>query len=197
MIYEKIPDHDLVSLTLEGDQLAFSVLFQKYQPKLLRYAMRFVYDPDIAEESVQEIFLKVYANLHSYDHLLGTFNTWIYRIAYTTLVTIYNSRKKHRTLSLDDEDSSIAEPADPIQADTRYKRRHITEQLNHHLDQLPQIYADVLVLLYFKHLSYSEISERLNIPVSTVGIRLQRGRKRLAAQILAAQPSSTSTANQP
>ncbi|MFX3636058.1 MAG: RNA polymerase sigma factor SigW [Candidatus Pristimantibacillus sp.] len=177
----------LARLALKGDQRAFAELVTLYQDKLFHMAYRMLNNRQEAEDVVQEAFLRVHKNLERYDENLK-FSTWIYRIA--TNLCIDRLRKRKPTYSLDAE-SSEHEGLDGysmIPSDNRTPESEMllseTQRIIHEaIESLPPKYKTVMMLRYIQELSLQEISDVLDMPVTTIKTRVHRGREFLRKKL--------------
>ncbi|HVM73338.1 MAG TPA: RNA polymerase sigma factor [Candidatus Paceibacterota bacterium] len=169
-----------------GDGDAFGTLIERYQAKLMRYARKFLLDPDDATDIVQDIFIKSYQNIQSFD-ASRRFSPWVYRIAHNEFVNALKKRISRRTVFTIDFDTLFPHLVAPDTSDSAAMERDTRAALDQYLDQVGPKYREPLVLYYLEGMDYKEISEILQIPVSTVGVRLARGRAALQ-KIAAAQP---------
>lgn len=172
-------DEEIVAKVKSGDSESFGVLVQRYEAKMARYGRRFLSDPSDIEDLVQEVFLKAYVNIQSFD-VTRRFSPWLYRIAHNEFVNALK-RKSRQPFSFFDFDTDIVFPH-PIAAETADKEAHdreLRQALGASLDKIPDKYRESLVLYYVEELSYQDIAEVLRIPISTVGVRLQRGKEKL------------------
>ncbi len=168
-------DEALAALVQKNDHAAFALLMDRYQPKLLRYGRRFLAQQEPIDDAVQDVFLKVYQNIQSYD-AQRPFAPWIYRIAHNVFTNELRrkSRKPLVTLDLDMLSAHTAYEIDPAGEE---EQRQVETLINRGLDALPSRYREVTVLHYIENLSYQEIADVLHVPVGTVGIRLYRARQ--------------------
>ena len=163
----------------QGDGEAFGELIERYQAKLARYARKFLLDADDAADIVQDIFIKSYQNIQSFD-VSRRFSPWIYRIAHNEFVNALKKRQSRRTVFTIDFDTLFPHLTAPDTADSAAIERDTRATLDRYLDKISPKYREPLVLYYLEELDYKEISEILQIPVSTVGVRLARGRTALS-----------------
>lgn len=160
----------------KGDVESFRVLVERYEAKMERYAKRFLFATDDAKDLLQEIFIKAYVNIRSFD-ADRRFSPWIYRIAHNEFVNALKKRKKDKAnVSLFYVDILFPHPVAKETANEETNRREMKEILEGSLDKLGGKYREPLVLYYLEDMDYKEIAEILHIPVSTVGVRLQRGK---------------------
>ncbi len=170
-------DEELAALVQGKNETAFGVLMSRYQPKLLRYGRRFLSGNAPIEDVVQEVFIKMYQNIQSYD-ATRPFSPWIYRIAHNMFANALrnNSRLPFVTVDLDMFSAHAAYEIDPAADEERENARTLVDR---GLKTLAPIYREVIILYYIEQLSYQEIADVLRVPVGTVGIRLRRAREAL------------------
>lgn len=169
-----LSDEELAKLVSEGDTEKFGILMERYQAKLFRYGKKFLVDNDNIEDVVQDVFIKTYTNIKSFD-TTQRFSPWIYRIAHNTYI---NAIKKNslNPLNLFDFDTLLSHTVveDPIIKER--EQEEIKKLVDKGLSNIEFKYREILVLYYIEELSYKEIAEILHIPVSTVGVRLMRAK---------------------
>lgn len=158
----------------DGDKRAFGLLVERYEGKLLRYAKRFLFGHEDSSDVVQEVFIKAYTNIKGFNPD-RKFSSWIYRIAHNAFLDAI--RKKGREpLPFFDPDILFPHPTDPKKADDELKETELKTMLESCLEKLKPKYREPLVLYYYEGMDYKKISEILQVPVSTVGVRLKRGK---------------------
>lgn len=170
-------DEEIAALVQGGDVEAFGEIIRRYEPKMLRYAKKFLFAPEDGKDQVQEVFLKAYMNIKSFD-ISRKFSPWIYRIAHNEFI---NAIKKSRRLPVFsfDFDTLFPHPAAKETADKDITASEIKNLLDTSLQKINPKYRELLVLYYFEEMDYQEIAEVLQIPIGTVGVRLKRGREQL------------------
>ena len=176
---ERLADEQLVALTLQGEQAAFNILVERYQKQVFSLAYRLHNDYDEARDLAQEAFIRVYKQLQGFDQSRKFF-PWMYRVAQNTCINVLHSLPKE-SLNLDDyydryEPEAGGSSRDPL---TMLEEREQADDFARMLRDLPEQYRTVILLKYLEGLSYREISERLELPESTVEARLHRGRNYL------------------
>ncbi len=167
---------EAIALSVQkGDIHAFGALVDRYEAKLLRYSKKFLFDRHDGQDMVQEIFIKAYTNIKSFD-ASRNFSAWIYRIAHNEFINAI--RKKGREpISFFDPDTLFPHPTAPTQADDDLKKQDIKDLVEKCLDRLDPKYREPLVLYYYEDLDYRQISQIMRIPLPTVASRLQRGKR--------------------
>ena len=169
-------DEQLVSEVLRNNTDSYRELIERYQSKLIAYVIYLTGNHMLADDVVQDTFIKAYQNLQSFNPSLK-FSSWVYRIAHNEAM---NAIKKHkRELYLDDvsdwDNFVDVRPEIGEEIDRELERGKVKGCLS----ALDQKYRDVIVLFYLQGKSYEEISDILRTPKATVGVRIARGRLKL------------------
>jgi len=180
---DDLKDEAIVAQVQKGDADSFRLLVERYEAKMARYARRFLFDGDEAKDLLQEIFIKAYVNIQSFD-VTRRFSPWIYRIAHNEFVNAIKKRKKESNLiSLNYLDVLFPHPLAKETADSDMNRKELKALLDTSLDKISPRYREPLTLYYYEEMDYREIAEIMQVPVSTVGVWLQRGRAQLRKTI--------------
>lgn len=170
-------DEHIAAAVQQGDGEAFGTLIDRYESKLKRYARKFLNTNDEIEDLVQDVFIKAYTNIQSFD-TNKRFSPWIYRIAHNTFIN--ELRQKERNgFGLFDADTVFPFIPAKETADAETLELELNKEFESLIENLPAKYREVIVLHYFEDLSYQEISDILHIPVTTVGVRMSRARTKL------------------
>ncbi len=172
---ENLNDENLVELVQKGDIEMFGSLVERYEQKMLRYAGRFLFDHDNAQDAVQEVFIKAYTNIASFD-LTKRFSPWLYRIAHNYFINEIKKKGREPIMSFD-ADIFLPKLFFNNDPEKDILDKELKELLDLYINKINSKYKEVLILYYFEDLSYREISDILHIPLSAVGIRLNRGKK--------------------
>lgn len=175
-----LSDAEVVTATLL-ERNNFGIIIERYEAKLRRYIIRLgVRNGDDGDDVLQEIFIKVYKNLNSFDTSLS-FSSWIYRIAHNETMSWFRRRRvrPEGNLVADSEEALelIASRLDT--PDIVFDKAINSEQITTALATLDPKYREVLVLRFFEHKEYDEISDILQIPIGSVGTLIHRGKKQL------------------
>jgi RNA polymerase sigma factor (sigma-70 family) len=173
----EVTDETIAKAVQAGDGIAYGELIVRYEPKLKRYARKFLSRAEDVEDLVQDVFIKAYEHIQSFDSSLR-FSPWIYRIAHNVFV---NELRRKSRYGFGVFDADVILPLLPASetADGEVLGDELRSVLDTQLEKLSPKYREVLVLHYFEGLSYQEISEVLKIPVNTVGVRMTRARAKL------------------
>lgn len=170
-------DEDVAKRVQAGDTEAFGELVQRYEGKLKRYGYRFLSSREHIEDIVQNVFLSAFVNFRSFDPD-RRFSPWIYRVAHNAFVNALK-RREREPLPFFDPDVLFPHPVAEQRPDRDLEVKQWREVLDTLVDKLDVKYREPIVLFYFEELNYNEISEVLHVPVSTVGVRISRGRQKL------------------
>lgn len=177
-------DEEIVVLT-RSDKEHFGLLIERYEAKLKRYIRRLgVRSEEDQLDVLQDIFVKVYRNLNAFDTSLS-FSSWIYRIAHNEAISWYRKQKvrPEGNLVIDGDELVPLIASQDKAADALFDERVNAAELNAALDTLPARYREVLILRYFEHKEYDEISDILKIPIGSVGTLLHRGKRKLSTAL--------------
>jgi len=178
-------DNELIDLVREEKPERYAEIIERYQGKLFAYLYRLVGNREEAEDLLQDVFIKAYKNLHSYDSS-RKFSSWIYRIAHNEAVNYIKRKSLKRFISWEDisstkdklESSSLEDGADDA-----WIRKEAINDVDQAVNGLPIKYKQVLLLRYFSDKSYEEISEILGKPVNTIGTLINRAKKKLSEEM--------------
>lgn len=173
---------DLVKRCLAGDNSAWEELLRAHTRKVYNLCYRFTGRTVEAEDLTQEIFIKIFQTLRTYDAAQGTFLTWLNRVARNHLVDHYRRTKRDRvTSSIEEELGQLEEaPSPAIEATARVESRERRELLQRALDRLSPDLREAVILRDLQDFDYSEIAQVLRVPEGTVKSRINRGRLELA-----------------
>lgn len=171
-------DEELVLEIQKGAEEPFGVLMDRYNQKLVRYGRKFLSNPDNIDDLVQEIFIKVYQNIQSFD-AARKFSPWIYRIAHNSFVNQIR-KNENEPLFFFNFDTVIEHPlyTDPTLEEKENEEMRVL--VNKGVESLSPAYREIVTLHYYEGLSYQEIADILHIPIGTVGVRLRRAREILS-----------------
>ena len=151
--------------------------------KVFNVAYKFVGKHDEAEDLTQDIFLKIFKALNTFDRR-ANFQTWIVSISRNLCIDHYRSVRKERQTVARDVDMSDLQPASAERGPYAVaEHQDLRAQLRVALETLPSTLRTAVVLRDLRELSYQEIADRLQLPEGTVKSRINRGRIELAHQL--------------
>ncbi len=168
-------DTALVTRAREGDVDAFEELVRIHLGAVYGHALRFFGSPDPAEDVVQEVFIKVFRSIGSFDGA-SAFSTWLYRITRNTCLDALRSAK-HRPQPIDPADVPLVRSGDLADEVV------LSASVEAAVAQLPQEDRDALNAVTLFGLSYAEAAEIIGVPVGTVKSRVFRARRFLVSQL--------------
>jgi len=180
----------LVQACKEGDQTAFNLLVWRWEKPLFNFTYKYVGDAQLAQDMVQETFVRVLRSIRTYEHR-GAFSTWLYRIA-VNLCKDHFRKKKLPMVSLHDYyttssgdrvyvKDSIAD--DAPRSDEAMAAADREEMVRRLLAGLPEEQRVVILMKEYQTLTFREIAEVLEIPEGTVKARLYRGLRTMREQL--------------
>ena len=173
----------LIQRCLQGDQHAWDLIVRQYWRKVFNVAYKFVGKHDEAEDLTQDIFLKIFRSLDSFDRR-ANFQTWLISVSRNLCIDHYRSVRKERETIDRGVDAAELSPqssdAGPIAA---LEQRDRVVLLRQALAALPETLRTAVLLRDIQELSYQEIADQLRLPEGTVKSRINRGRTELARQI--------------
>ena len=176
------PD-SLIEKCLSGDQAAWEIIVRQNWRKVFNVAYKFVGRHEEAEDLTQDIFLKIFKALKTFDRR-ANFQTWIISISRNLCIDHYRSVRKERQTMAREVDTTELQPASRDR--TPYasaEHQDLREQLRRALETLPLSLRTAVVLRDLQELSYQEIADRLELPEGTVKSRINRGRLELGRQL--------------
>ena len=176
-------DKDLISKTLCGDKKAFEMIIRKYQQPLLNYIGRMVRERELALDFTQEVFIKSYSSLNSYQSQYK-FSTWLFKIA-SNLVIDHWRKKKIDSFSLDEHSGSdtgklpIQIPGNDCSIGKKFELQEIKERIEIALEKIPPALRELFVWRHINEFSYEEIAELKEMPVGTIKNRVFQAKEQL------------------
>lgn len=162
---------------LAGDKQAYSQIINKYKNPLFATILRMTKNPHDAQDLVQEAFIKVYNQLDKYNDQ-GSFSSWFYRVAINHCMDEFR-KKRYQQVELNE--SSIGNT--PNYPEVTFLKKEENRQVELLLATLPEDERIIILLRYVNELSYEEISELAEVPISTVRNKLHRAKKKLKVTI--------------
>lgn len=169
----------LVERAVAGDERAFAELVTRYQTAVYNLAYRMLGDAGEAEDAAQEVFLRIYRRLGTYD-ANHRFSTWVLSIASHYCIDLLR-RKRPWLVPLENISNWMrARNRGPEASALAQEQQDTVRTL---LAKLPEHYRLVLLLRYWHDLGYEEIAQVVDLPVSTIKARLHRARNALLALV--------------
>jgi len=176
-LMDRLSDASWVAASQRGDTAAFNRLVLKWERQVYNLALRMLQDPDDAAETTQEIFLRAFRAIRSFRQD-SNFSTWLYRIAANHCLTRLKKRGLHRSYSLDDEEmrATIDQQAPRQEShEQQFLREDAGARVREALVLLSADQRLVVELKFFKEMTFEEIADVVQAPLSTVKSRLYDG----------------------
>jgi RNA polymerase sigma-70 factor, ECF subfamily len=179
----------LVRRCLAGDASAWEEIVQRYNRRIYNICYRFAGSGDDAQDLTQEVFIKMYRTLQSYDVERGAFMTWVTTITRNLLVDHFRKTRQDRMTDSLDAPPSAHEDAQPLSEqiqdqsappDAHVRSREVGETVHAALGKLSPELREALILRDLQDFDYREIATVLKVPEGTVKSRINRGRAELA-----------------
>jgi RNA polymerase sigma-70 factor (ECF subfamily) len=173
----------LIERCLAGDQVAWEEIVRLHRRKVFNIAYKFVGKHDLAEDLTQDIFLKLYRSLDTFDRR-ANFQTWLISVSRNLCIDHYRSvRKERETINRDIDPSTLTPVSRDRSAYSQLELRDRVQLLRTALDTLPPTLRTAVLMRDIQELTYQEIADHLAVPEGTVKSRINRGRTELARQI--------------
>lgn len=172
-------ENELILRCQSGDGTAFEELFYTYRDDVFRFSYLVVRDAALAQDVVQEAFLKVFRSVHKFQ-FRSSFKSWLYRVVVNEAITLLRRRRIKEDLDPSPESSLVAGQSSRMGQPEEYalesEERRI---LRWAIGQLDPVHRSVVVLKYFHDFSDPEIAAVVGCPPGTVKSRLHRARELL------------------
>lgn len=181
-----LSDDQIIERTLAGETEAFGLLVRRWENPIYGLSLRMLGRDEDARDVCQETFLAAFRNLRKFRGE-AKFSSWIYRIALNACNSRLRRPEGQRTRSLDDEreEGRSEEYADQVSegAPEKLHRDQLSRIVRRALSALPAEMRQVIVMKEYEDLTFAEIAEILEIPVSTVKSRLYTGLQQLRSRL--------------
>ena len=174
-------DEELIKEFQNENISSYNHLVYRYKDRLFNYIYQFVHDVDLAEDLLQDTFLKLYTHKNSYREI-AKFSTWIYTIAGNFAKTELRKKQRRKTyanseLAFQEGEFIIKDESE--RPDDKLLKENLQENLQVCLSILPLDFKTIIILRDIQELSYDEISKIIEVPLGTVKSRINRGRVKL------------------
>jgi RNA polymerase sigma-70 factor (ECF subfamily) len=173
----------LIDRCLKGDQSAWAAIVGRYRRKVFNVAYKFVGRHDEAEDLTQDIFLKIFKSLDSFDRR-ANFQTWLISVSRNLCIDHYRSvRKERETIDRDVDAADLSPASHEISPMAALEQRDRVALLRQALGGLPETLRTAVLMRDIQEMSYQDIATKLGLPEGTVKSRINRGRTELMHQI--------------
>lgn len=183
-------DNELIERICQGDEVAFELLLSRYEKRIYNYILRWVGNPQDAQDVFQDVFLKVYRNAHRYEPARG-FSCWLYTIARNSCIDRLRSKPAKVERSLEEpvgegrtREDTLAESPDthsgPLQEAIVSEMQR---QVRSAIESLPDKHKEVVLLRHYEGLSFREIARVLDLRLGTVKSRFHYALQSLSEKL--------------
>lgn len=180
-------ENDLIKKCKSGNREAFNALFSRYQTQVINIAYGMLSDREDACDAAQEVFVKVYKSIGSFNEQ-SSFTTWLYRITANTcsdflrkrqrggnVVSISGFTEENKEFDIEDESASVEEGIELSERQAAVRKA---------ISELKEEHRLIITMCDLEGMSYDQISEILKIPPGTVKSRINRARAALKKNLL-------------
>ncbi len=147
-------------------------IYTQYRDKVFAYIRNHVNSPEDAEDLCEDVFVKIYTKLDTYDDSKASISTWIYSVTSNTVIDFYRTNHVHSEIPED-----LSDPVNLIEDD--YLNNESMQLLADALKTLPQEQRDIIVLRYYKGLTLQEVAEKMNLSYGITKLRHREALGRL------------------
>jgi len=180
-------ENEFISDLKQGKETAYRLLVRQFQERLIHLAYGITLDREESAEIVQEVFIKVYKNIHTFRGN-STLYTWLRKITINQALNWKRKWKRrfkwhHQSLEKEEIYDRVDQQEDSESPETSYINEELKKALEKELNALPEDARTILVLKEIEGFSYEEIASMLNIKKGTVSSRIFYARQKLKANL--------------
>ena len=191
------PIDQLIERCLAGDQQAWETIVQQNRRRVFNVAYKFVGKHDEAEDLTQDIFLKLFKSLDTFDRR-ANFQTWLISVSRNLCIDHYRRVRKERETMAREVDAADLMPVSKERSPHGHVEQvDLRRLIKEALAALPPALAEAVTMRDLQEYSYQEIADKLQLPEGTVKSRINRGRLELARQIRRLQSVGSGTGSDP
>ncbi len=166
----KLTDDKLVAAYAQGDNQAFDILLKRHQARVFSYIYSIVKNRDVADDLFQETFVKAIMTIKQGRYAeSGKFSAWITRIAHNLIIDYYRQERSENVVSADDDAVDVLNRKDL--SDKNIEDFMVNEQIHADvrkiIDALPDNQREVLLMRYYRDMSFKEIAEATKVSINT------------------------------
>ncbi|MEP7307181.1 MAG: RNA polymerase sigma factor [Acidobacteriota bacterium] len=173
----------LIRRCLRGDQAAWESIVRQYRRKVFNTAYKFVGRHEQAEDLTQDIFLKIFKSLDTFDSR-ANFQTWLISVSRNLCIDHYRRvRKERETIDHQVDANELSPLSHEPSPMAGLERRDRVSLLRHAMAKLPETLRTAVLMRDIQEMTYQEIADTLRLPEGTVKSRINRGRTELARHV--------------
>jgi RNA polymerase sigma-70 factor, ECF subfamily len=165
----KYSEEELIALLKSNDQSAFGYLYDNYSAALYGIIYRIIDNNQLAEDILQEAFVKIWNNFSSYDSSKGKLFTWMLNIARNLSIDTMRSKSYKKQTKIQSSENAVTKVSNNTNENDRFDGIGLRKQLT----GLNEDQKQIIDLAYFEGFTQNEISQKLGIPLGTVKTRMR------------------------
>jgi len=169
--YRQMTDEALVSRFANGDNQAFDILLNRHKNRVYTYILLIVRNRDLAEDVFQETFMKAIVTIKQGRYVdSGKFYAWVTRIAHNLIIDIFRKERNENTISNDEfEDVDLFNNPkfSDENVEDRLVKKQVMKDVSSLVRMLPDSQKEVVVLRYYKNLSFKDIADQTGVSINT------------------------------
>ena len=165
-----LTDDQLVARYAKGCNEAFDALLSRYQSRVFSYILHTVKNQDLADDIFQDTFVKAIMTIKQGRYTEnGKFSAWITRIAHNLIIDYYRQEKSENTISTDEDETNLLNRKDLCEENIEDSMvvEQIHKDVKRIVDALPDSQREVLVMRYYRNMSFKEIADATNVSINT------------------------------
>ena len=167
----KLTDEELVVLYSEGNNEAFDILLTRYKDRIYSYIYYTVKDSDLTEDIFQETFVKVIMTIKQGRYVeTGKFSSWVTRIAHNLIIDHFRQERNENLISNDEDEENDLFNRKELSEGTiedSLVTRQIHSDIRRLVAALPENQREVLIMRYYKNMSFKEIADATKVSINT------------------------------
>ena len=167
----EMTNEELALSYINGDNKAFDLLLSRNQEQLFSYIFFIVKDRALADDLLQETFIKVISKLNEGKYCTnGRFGAWLITVAHNTIMDFYRSSKNDKYLNNIDTnefDNAVSISLMDSCIENHYVNQQVLKDVKRMVDMLPTLQREVVFMRFFQQLSFKEIAEITNVSINT------------------------------
>ena len=165
----KYNEEELIALLKGGDESAFAYLYDNYSAALYGIIYRIINNNQVAEDVLQEAFVKIWNNFSSYNASKGRLFTWMVNIARNLSIDTTRGKSYKQQMKIQSNENAVTNASNRVNENERFDLLGVRQQLT----ALKEDQKQIIDLAYFQGFTQNEISQKLGIPLGTVKTKIR------------------------